>query len=81
MEIVSPSDRAADVRRKAAQYLAFGVRSVWILEPRRRRMEQYVAGRGTRTFAGDDAEVEDPCYPGFHCRLADLLPAPWPQRG
>lgn len=77
VEIVFPSDRAADVRRKAAQYLAFGVRSVWILDPRRRRMEQYVAGGGTRTFAADDAEVEDPVLPGFHCRLADLLPDPW----
>lgn len=63
VEIVSPSDRAADLCRKAAQYLAFGVRSVWILDPRRRRLEQYISGRGTRTYEDDACEVEDPSCP------------------
>lgn len=79
VEVLSPSDRLAAVRRKAAQYLAFGVRSVWILDPRARRLEQYAAGSGTRTLQGDEATVEDPTLPGFRCRLRDLLPVPWPQ--
>jgi len=79
VEILSPSDRLASVRRKAAQYLAFGVRSVWILDPRRRRLEQYLAGGGTRTLEGDESVVEDPVLPGFRCPLADLLPEPWPR--
>ena len=78
VEILSPSDRLASVRRKAAQYLAFGVRSVWILDPRRRRLEQYLAGGGTRTPEGDNSVVEDPVLPGFRCPLSDLLPEPWP---
>lgn len=79
VEILSPSDRLAAVRRKAAQYIAFGVRSVWIVDPRGRRLEQYLAGGGTSTLQGDESVVEDPVLPGFQCRLADLLPEPWPR--
>lgn len=81
VEIPSPGDRPAAMRRKVAQYLEHGVRSVWILDPRVRRLEQHFPGGASRLVSGEDAVVEDPTLPGFRCRLSDLLPDPWPKRG
>jgi Uma2 family endonuclease len=34
VEVVSPGDRPGEVAAKVAEYLAAGVRLVWVLEPR-----------------------------------------------
>ena len=81
VEIVSPGDRRADIRHKVDQYLTFGVRSVWVLDPRRRRLEQHRNGESARVACDDDAEVEDPVLPGFGAKLGELLPLPWPRPG
>ena len=36
IEILSPEDRASNVRERIGDYLAFGVRYVWVLDPRTR---------------------------------------------
>lgn len=79
IEIRSPNDRWAALRRKAEQYLALGVRSVWILDPEGPRLEQYQPACDVTVMEGRQAVVEDPVLPGFRCRLADLLPDPWPE--
>jgi Uma2 family endonuclease len=35
-EILSPGDSLGDLEEKAAEYLAFGVEHIWILDPRRK---------------------------------------------
>lgn len=81
VEVLSPSDRPGAVRRKVAQYLASGVRSVWVLDPRARTLEQHLESGDVRLSEGDAAVVEDPALPGFRCPLGDLLPPPWPRSG
>jgi Uma2 family endonuclease len=78
VEVLSPNDRRGAVRRKVAQYLASGVRSVWVLDPRARTLELHLESGDVRVFEGDAAVVEDPALPGFLCALGDLLPPPWP---
>ena len=41
IEILSKEDRMTDVLAKVDEYLAFGVRYVWILDPRTRRAQIY----------------------------------------
>ena len=37
VEVLSPDDRAADIQDKIDDYLAFGVKYVWVVNPRTRR--------------------------------------------
>ena len=48
VEIVSPNDSASDLVDKVEFYLQNGVRSVWIVDPSRRRIDIYKPGRGRR---------------------------------
>jgi Uma2 family endonuclease len=36
-EILSPDDRAGDLEEKIADYLAFGIRYIWVINPHTRR--------------------------------------------
>jgi Uma2 family endonuclease len=38
IEILSPDDRMADVRDKLAEYRAWGVAHVWLVDPHSKRM-------------------------------------------
>ena len=43
IEVLSPSDRPAEVHAKVADYLAAGTRAVWLLDPRTRSVTVYRA--------------------------------------
>jgi len=43
VEFLSPDDRASRMRRKVADYLNFGVRYVWVIDPRTREAVIYSA--------------------------------------
>ncbi len=73
VEVLSPSDANVDMERKVQQYLAAGVRSVWILDPAAGTLRQIAAGGGERVTTHPDAIVEDPVLPGFHASLRELL--------
>ena len=76
VEVLSPSERPAAVRRKVAQYLALGVGSVWLIDPRRRTLEQCLATGEVRVYGGEGDVVTDPTLPGFQCTFGELLPPP-----
>lgn len=44
IEILSPDDRMADVRNKLAEYRAWGVTYVWLVDPHAKRMYTCEAG-------------------------------------
>jgi Uma2 family endonuclease len=44
IEILSPDDRMADVRNKLAQYRAWGVTHVWLVDPHAKRLYTCDAG-------------------------------------
>ncbi len=73
-EVLSPSDRTADVLDKVADYLAAGVAVVWLVHPDRRTLTIYRADDPTPTVLAEQDAVEDlPELPGFACRVADLF--------
>lgn len=45
IEILSPSDRMAEMQERIDDYLGFGVRSVWLIHPGTRRAFVYTAER------------------------------------
>jgi Uma2 family endonuclease len=43
IEIVSPEDRTSRTELKIDDYLAFGVRHIWLIDPRRKRAWSYTS--------------------------------------
>ncbi len=72
VEVVSPSDRLADVRAKAREWLTAGTRAVWVVLPGDRAVEAYTASGVARREAGDVLEGGD-VLPGFHVSVGDLF--------
>ncbi len=75
VEVVSPNDLFYEVELKIQEYLAAGVRLVWVIVPETRTVRIFRADQSTGgRSANDDLEGED-VIPGFRCRVADLFPA------
>lgn len=73
VEVVSPNDDYSEVRAKTDEYLAAGVRCVWVLDPRTRTVEVRRPGGSAVLMAADELTGED-VLPGFHCPVANLFP-------
>ena len=84
VEVLSPSDRPAEVRAKVAEYLRLGVRCVWIFDLAERRVQVHTRDVGPdRRIAtaelgeGDVLDGRD-VLPGFRQPLAALFCALYP---
>ncbi|WPD18786.1 MULTISPECIES: Uma2 family endonuclease [Thermaerobacter] len=62
-----------EIGRKVAQYLAAGVRAVWVVDLEARTLTRHGQEGEPRTWSGADAVIEEPVLPGFSCRLSELL--------
>jgi Uma2 family endonuclease len=52
VEILSPEDRAGKMQEKIDDYLGFGVRYVWVINPQTRRAEIHTATGSVRALDG-----------------------------
>ena len=59
IEILSPEDRAGRIQRKIADYLKFGVRYIWVIDPRRRDAIVYTTS-GTHVVEDGILRTSDP---------------------
>ena len=77
MEVVSPSNTAAEMERKVAEYLAAGSQRVWVVyQATRRNPRRVIVHRadGTAiTYAGDDVITDEELLPGFSLPLSDIF--------
>ncbi len=74
VEVASPNDSLRDTDRKVEEYLAAGVRSVWLIDPNV-RVVQVIRSDGTSQRLRDPDELsEADILPGFVCHVRDLLP-------
>ena len=74
VEVVSPSDRLADVHVKIAEYFAAGTRLVWLVEPETRMVHVYRSPQNVEVLGtGDDLQGAD-VLPGFLCPVQRLFP-------
>lgn len=73
-EIVSPSDRATEVTRKALFWLEVGVRLVWVVDPAAELVTVHRSGDVIGLVRGADAVLSgEDVLPGFTARLGDLF--------
>jgi Uma2 family endonuclease len=73
VEVLSPEDRPRFVLDKVGEYLAAGVRMVWVLDPEAHTAAVYRSPTEVRTLALEDQLPGEDVLPGFRCRLRDVL--------
>jgi len=78
VEVQSPSNSLAELRRKAAIYLRHGTEIVWLVLPKRAGVEVWRAGADGEPqgefIARDGSLTGEPVLPGFALELQRLFP-------
>lgn len=70
IEVLSPSNTHADMSRTLAEYLRYGARQVWIVDPETRTVTTHTAGGLPRFLEGDDVLDGGELLPGFSMPVA-----------
>ncbi len=73
IEVLSPSNRAADVAEKVSEYLAAGARSVWVVDPRARTVAVHEAVHGATVLGETGALDGGDVVPGLRLPVAALF--------
>jgi Uma2 family endonuclease len=73
VEVLSPGDRQNKVRTKISQWLGFGAKQVWIVDPKFRTVAIYRSLSDTTTFSGDAQLEADDLLPGFRISLERIF--------
>ena len=73
VEILSPHDAVMDLTEKLREYFAIGVRLVWVLDPRARRVLIFRSLTDVRELAETDQLMGDEVLPGFSVPVAALF--------
>jgi Uma2 family endonuclease len=66
VEVVSPSDRSAALTEKVAEWLRFGVETVWLVYPNTRSVHVYADLHGSRIFSGAERLEGSGALAGFN---------------
>ena len=73
VEVLSPGDSQRAILDKVGEYLASGVRLVWIIDPRARKAVVHHSLTGVRELSENDSLDGEDVVDGFRCRLGDVL--------
>lgn len=76
VEVVSPNDRANDVRERVQDYLEAGTRQVWVLWPQRSSISVDSPGADTRELGPGAVLDGGDMLPGFTVHVGDLFEVP-----
>jgi len=76
IEVVSPRDTAAHLKRKVDAYLQGGSKAVWVVFPDSGSVMVHTAD-SVRELKGDQ-RVEDPLLPGFSAPVSEFFELPFP---
>jgi Uma2 family endonuclease len=73
VEVVSPSDRMADVNAKVDEYIRSGTALVWVVEPRRRTVTVYRPDLSVQLLVEDDVLDGGDVLPGFNLPVSSIF--------
>lgn len=71
IEVISPSNRAADMKKKVGRYFESGVVEVWVVYPSTKGIELHAPGE-TRTLTGA-AVITSDLLPGFALPVHEIF--------
>ena len=75
VEVISPSNKVADMHRKIRQLLAAGTKLVWIVYPETHTVEVHTQS-GATTLEDDESVSGGDVLPGFEIPVREIFPAP-----
>jgi Uma2 family endonuclease len=73
VEVVSPSDTAAELEQKVAEYLAAGSLRVWVVYPSSLRVTIRRPDGSAISYSGDAVIEDEELLPGFSLPLGDIF--------
>ena len=73
VEVVSPSNTAADLQEKVAEYHAAGARCVWVVYPATRTVVVHHTARTSTLLREDEPLAAGDLLPGLSITVADLF--------
>lgn len=73
VEVLSPSDRWADVFEKVTEYLAIGVKEVWVVDGTKKLVDVFRPGSSSKRFANSDQLTSPDVLPGFATAVSEFF--------
>lgn len=73
VEVRSPSDTKSGLRAKAHEYLAGGVKLVWVVDPEDHSVTVYDSKLKSTVLEAEATLTADAVLPGFSCTVADFF--------
>lgn len=73
IEVLSKDISWKEMEKKAAEYHAFGVDLVWVLDPQTLTLRSYPRGASPRLFRDTDEVSADPHVPAFTVRVSEFF--------
>lgn len=74
VEVLSPSNTAAEMRNRMKEFFAAGCRVVWIVDPHQRSVVIHRPNAGPVILAEDDTLTEEELLPGFSLIVREVFP-------
>jgi Uma2 family endonuclease len=72
-EVVSPNDLAEEVNQKVTEFLAAGVRLLWVVYPGSKTVHVFRRGGGAAWLTAADELTGEDVVAGFACRVAEVF--------
>jgi Uma2 family endonuclease len=76
VESVSPRDKVGELEQKIEEYLASGVRLVWVINPQLRTIKVFRPDGTISPLKNGDTLSGEDVIPGFACKVSDLFVKP-----
>jgi Uma2 family endonuclease len=73
VEVLSPSNNASEVETKVSQWLGYGTKQVWVVNPKLRIVQVYQSPTNIETLIELDYLDGADILPGFRIALAELF--------
>lgn len=73
VEVLSPSDRPGKVKQKISRWLSFGMKQLWIVDPKHSTITIYRSESDITTFSGSDHLEAQDLFPGFRISLDKIF--------
>lgn len=73
IEVRSPGDRPSEIREKVDDYLARGVRLVWVVDPKQKTVTTHAPHSPTVTLGVADVLDAGDVVPGFNCPVSRIF--------
>ncbi len=73
VEVLSPSDRWEDLMDKVTEYLAVGVKEVWVVNGVKKLVDVFRPDVGAKRVTGDELLTSADVLPGFSVPVSELF--------